>query len=273
MQVDSHQIKLPALNRDNVLELPSIGWQWKRDTSEVLNDFLQLAELATSLEKDNQDRVGLKVVEKTREFVLKWGPLWKCRTSGHSPFCYCYWTLPSIGWEQLAVPRRLCRWVSIEEVREFVDCAKEARAVLEVSRLLREDSEIPVALLETLLIDPQGVSPHTIKKRLEDMVNLYLVYMGGPTLSIVWNEDRHATMKLRTGLGFIHVVWMEIAQILCHGKGMSQCDGCGALYLREGRKPKAGQQNFCVECRENNKGAKRLSAQRRRERERVQNHM
>jgi hypothetical protein len=67
---------------------------------------------------------------------------------------------------------------------------------------------------------------------------------------------------LHCGLGFLRVVWLHIAQLACGVQVFWQCDGCGELYGRRGRRPQRGRRNYCEACGVNMhyRPSKRLSA-------------
>jgi hypothetical protein len=226
-----------------------MGWKQKSVTSGLLNDFLRLA----------YDTITVDVGVQVFQFVLKWGPLWLCRTDGH---VQCHWS-PGIG----SVMSRgwPCGWAPTEEIEEFVRKAWEAKAVLEIAYALQNDHPIARGLWHRLGLPSPPEEP---RQMLATFVDLYFFFVGGRGPLLVWKADTNPKLVLYNGLGFIHAIWMEIAQLLCHANGISQCDGCGAFYIREVRKEKAGQRNFCPRCREGNRGSKKIAAQRRRDRER-----
>ena len=106
------------------------------------------------------------------------------------------------------------------------------------------DSEAPLSLQRTLLAQ---------------VINRYLKAPKGFHLTITWAETKATNLILRSGIGFLSAVWVEIAQVLSQERGLFRCDECGRPYLRKGRRPKAGERNYCPMCGERGKASKRRS--------------
>jgi hypothetical protein len=234
--------------------LESIGWRWLTQTEGMLNEFVGLAF------EEVTEEVTENAIDQVRRFAKKWGPLWQCRIH---PF-FCHWSQRG-----LLTQDDRCGWAPGEEIREYIRKAWEAKAVLTIVTLLQNNSPIPEYCWKWLYMNSHTNTRQELQTRIENLLNVYLLGNGGPTLRAAWDKGSGLKLTLQTDIGFIHAVWMEIAQALCHGRGFIQCDGCGSFYLREGRKSKVGQRNFCFTCRKGNRGTKRLSAQARRDRERV----
>ncbi|MGQ9532560.1 MAG: hypothetical protein ACUVTQ_07120 [Desulfotomaculales bacterium] len=82
--------------------------------------------------------------------------------------------------------------------------------------------------------------------------------LEGIKLELTW--DAAVKITINTGLGFLNVAWLQVAQMISGRFSLCVCDGCGRLYVRMGRKPQRGRYNFCPECGEGHKGSKRLWA-------------
>ena len=89
-------------------------------------------------------------------------------------------------------------------------------------------------------------------------------------LTVRWQSGPIPRLVLNGGLGFLSIVWTNLVQRIAGGVSLYTCCGCQSLYFRRDHKPPDGRNNFCEDCREREgkKISKRLSAARRRERER-----
>ncbi len=228
------------------------GWDLKRDTSNLLRDFLALA----------HEEMSQKVIGQVKAFAEQWGPLWICGNRAHRHRQYV------VGG---CLQGMDCTWNPVEKVRACQQEALAAQAVLEIARILRDNENCPVGerrdIPQHLLLRlrPGGLGDDLCVPRhcLANAINTHLSAYGGPTLLLSWPAQiMRPTLGLIGGFGFIHTVWVEIAQIVVHAHGILQCDGCSAIYVRE-RRAKKEQKNFCRMC--GVPAAKRLSAQRRRQ--------
>ena len=217
--------------------------------SGLLNDFVRLAH-----ENLPEEAFPDSVIEQVVTFVRKWGPLWLCRTPeymGHGR--RCFWEpRQAIYWGGTTT---LCSWRPVEEVYEFLREAREVKATIE-------------ALGELRRIRLQEENSQRLSRQMDALVTTVrtrLAWHGSLRLEMRWPRRSDAPkLHVVSKVGFIHVVWLEIAQLLCEAKGPLQCDNCRVWYFREGRRPKAGQHHYCPTCRENDRGAKHLSKQRER---------
>src|SRR5919199_1455168 len=69
-----------------------------------------------------------------------------------------------------------------------------------------------------------------------------LALHGPLQLAVKWAEPE-PKLQLLSKIGFIHVVWIGIAQLLSNEWGPFQCDDCSRWFFREGegsRGPKRG---------------------------------
>lgn len=219
------------------MDLYTWGWERKADTTNVLEDFIKLTEASS---------------EMIRQFVLKWGPLWLC--TQHDD---CFWTpAPRLRDESW------CFWIPAEPLGGFRRLAKQAKAAFDISVHLRNDKPVPEHLWKTLGWSgkEQGFSLSEQKFFLTSSINGYLTLPGGPSIWVRWEEQK-PELVIDTGLGFLRVVWLMIAQCLTGAKGLYFCDGCGAPYIRHTRKPQQGRKTFCPECSKGGKGSKRVYEQ------------
>jgi len=252
--------------------LQEMGWQCKRETSGLLSDFLRLV---------REDETN-KVLDKVKVFAQKWGPLWLCRTPGHirRGFGDCYW---SPAWPFMpyadSIHEEPCSWHCFEPAFEFVVRARKAKAVLDAAVKLQNHESVPKSMWIQLhadrIIEPQSQplrgwsflipqssqAPVALQKLILSLiVNEHLSTLGTPRLWLHWAQN--PALKIACGLGCLRAIWVEIAQILGDVKSFHFCEACGTPFLRKRK------QKYCPDCRENDKGAKMMSARRRRDRER-----
>jgi DNA-directed RNA polymerase subunit RPC12/RpoP len=226
--------------------------------SGLLNDFLRLAHEGADL-----GSLSKRVIDRVVAFVQHWGPLWMCRTPDHHVYRgQCFWD-PQQGlfWGRSAKP---CSWRPVEEVRAFVREARRAKAVIWAAGRLRQGRRVEAELWKDMGVrwPPIQDQWHTLIKAVSHRLALH----GRLQLDFVWFPPKGTPPKLhlRGPMGFIHVVWTEIAQLLCNAKGVYVCDACGKPYIREGRQPKAGQRQYCPTCAAGNRAAARNHMRQRR---------
>ena len=146
--------------------------------------------------------------------------------------------------------------VSYDPIDRWLHFVRQARALLRISVALREakagsstdwetvyeDLPAPARRAEAAAQSPEMTRSH-LYRTIEDwlaMGNVRLRPGGygakGPPL-------------LAGGLTF-GVLAVQLLLAVTQGQEvMALCDGCGALYSREERAPKAGHPNYCTECR------------------------
>jgi hypothetical protein len=219
------------------------GWKKKKDSTGVLRDFLKLTE---------------GVPQDVKNFVLNWGPLWRCREHRD-----CVW---GVSASLDLLPKTRCTWFPLEPISVFQEEAKRVRAALDLFPLLWKANPEPVTdesywldlgTQYRFLVYGYGKGEEKeLKKRvieyqrytLLSKINSYLSAPGGPGLGINWAGDAHPKLKIGTGWGFISAVWLEVAEVVTGTRDFYLCDGCGKQYLRQGRKPAEGKLNFCTAC-------------------------
>jgi hypothetical protein len=223
----------------------------------LLNAFLQLAKDET-LDPTTCEALA----ERVQAFVTSWGPLWLCRNASHR--IRCVWSSEGV----LERPENPCTWVPTEEIREFHEHAWRVRAVLEAAAALHRGESIPQKLRPWLMSVPDNNALEEQWEALGLSVNDYLWTLGGPHIALRWREKPHFKLEMHGGMSFLGAVWLQVAQLLCNAKGLLQCDDCHQFYVREERRPKSGQPQYCLSCKKGDKAAKRQHARRRRTLER-----
>jgi len=258
--------------------LKDVGWTVCHKTDGLLEDFLRLAR-----EDVDQHTLDEKTVQAVRAFAKTWGPLWRCANDGHWD---CHWTSSSATGQKHYYgiirelsnaelsqfdPNPFCSWAPQEEVLEFVRKATEAKAVLDLAAYVRADATTPIPAKPLRMLrerppEQRNAQLPWARWVISSIVNSYLWSRNGLSLELAWDEGQQSSLSLSSGVGFIHAVWVKIAQILSDAKGVYWCDGCGRPYIRTERKPQTGRRNYCPDCgtRGDFRAAKRLWAGRRR---------
>lgn len=261
--VDVNPFYLSNLISQGVQEL---RWEWKTDTTYLLNDFLKLA--------DHED-MHEKARNQVRGFAQRWGPLWRCRQPRHADFHHCYVSIPPSADH--------CRWSPSELMQEFLVEAQRAQGVLQAFMKLRNRQHVPEAVWNSIdkevepslenapkrvrqfrAPDSDGItsgwydshwnsSPdegvHFGWSVLIRVIHRFIARPGGLAPRLVYDGTRkYPQIRIASSLGFLRAVWIEIAQLMSGVHQLYCCDGCGAFYQRMGRKPKEGQKNYCPTC-------------------------
>lgn len=231
----------PPVGMRALSALKKAGWDQLEDTdtTRILENFILLANATPDMIK---------------QFVLKWGPLWRCIQHQE-----CFWR-----------DHEDCLWSPAEPLDAFRSLAEEAKAALDIADHLKKDRPAPLELWQPLRYTKGGngigwtgsgdkdFSLWAQKFFLANAINRYLTQpSSGAYLYVEWNNQK-AELGIKTGTGFIGVVWLMIAQCLTEAKGVYFCASCGISYIRYMRKPQDGRKNFCPDCSKKGKGSKRL---------------
>jgi hypothetical protein len=202
-------------------------------------------------------RVHAVVSWRAREFVLRWGPLWLCTM--HEDCC---WTPPSYSNSNPYNLQRQCRWFPSKPIVVFLARARQAETAIEIAGMLSEDKHVPLEYWQILngqvgigytehfpdgtigSLKAKKANLHVQQNHLIRETNRFLTIANGPSFRLYWSRKRgHPVMVQDTGLGFFRLVWLQIAQTLCGGKGIYKCDGCDRYFIAE-RKPPEGRNHF-----------------------------
>lgn len=229
--------------------LRKAGWK-KISKPGSFDDFKKLPEDFIRLENGSP--------EKIKEFVLKWGPLWWC--TKHRDCCW-----QPYRFLKPQHKTQKCEWMPAEAIEDFKQKAGQVRAAMQIgARLLDErrgTSEHWEALGHEVSSDIE-----TQRFFLALIINRHLSMWDGFGLWVRWGRGSlEGKLSINTCLGFFPVVWLQVAQALGGARGLYICDDCGEAYIRFRRKPREDRHNFCERCAKNERGTKKLSAQKARE--------
>ena len=238
--------------------LGKAGWLDLDRTDGLVNAFVTLAQHDT-------DTAAVRAV---RRFVAHWGPLWLCRNPRHGQICL--WS----GNTALCWPDNPCQWEPREEVALFRLYARRAKAAIIAAELLRRQERVPREQMQALGAQEAQLDYDIPLQQafLQQWLNRYLMGPMGVQVRFSWPKKRPPRLILHSGLGFLRVVWLHIAQLACGVQIFCQCDGCGRLYGRTKRRPQRGRHNYCDACGVQTKyrPSKRLFAQQARLQQRLQ---
>jgi len=234
-----------------VSSLLKLGWAWKKNTRNLLDEFLKLV-----------NAPPLKI----GEFAANWGPLWYCSVHDN-----CYFPISHTLEDE-------CLWSGEEKIETWQKEARKVKAVLEIASCLKRGDTASSALLSIVDEDSlwserlevirtiypveqqkliwngtfqeqEYVSQHLI---LSALVNTNLNKFGEISINLGTDGAGGFKLAITPQLGFLPAVWMQVAQLIAHNAGIYTCYGCGRLYLRERKAPK-GKNNYCPECRKGGK--------------------
>jgi hypothetical protein len=225
-----------------------MGWLAVDQTEGLVDAFVALARYKT-------DAAAVRAV---RRFVCRWGSLWLCRNPRHGRICL--WS----GGTAICWPDNPCQWEPWEEVAWFRLYAKRAKAAIIAAERLRRWERVPREQMQALGAREAQLDYDVPRQQafLQQWLNGYLMGPMGVQVRFSWRDNRPPRLMLHSGLGFLRVVWLHIAQLACGVQVFWQCDGCGELYGRRGRRPQRGRRNYCEACGVNMhyRPSKRLSA-------------
>ena len=178
--------------------------------------------------------VRIETPEQVLRFAQKYGPLWLC-PHGMPPHAD-----PETGlW---------CPPCGQEPVDRWLGYADRARALLKVAAAMA-----------------QGGGHGDARRLLQDGLNRWLETSSvRPRLD--WT-GRFPVFQLAGG-GALGAIGAELLYTVTASHGLAVCSGCGAVYLRTGRRPKTGQRNWCDDCRTSVANRERQARWRERQRQR-----
>jgi DNA-directed RNA polymerase subunit RPC12/RpoP len=269
------------------------GWRKREDAKGLLEEVLALTDLEILSHYEYADHyeytefvhgppppiTGPKLrseQEAVRRFAEKWGPLWLGPTHRND-----YQTL---------LPTRVTAdtpfWPRYEPVRALLNRANEVRLVMDIAAQLRQGKAAKAEWWSELGIDiypsAEEQSEREAKKQppieppgleyqrqlLASILTMRFSSVGAIRLNVDWTLGAKGRPQIAftTGIGFLSVLWMQVAQEICGAEGIYTCSNCGRQYFRTTRKPAKGRLNFCSKCSIKNEGSKHQWAKRNRER-------
>src|SRR5581483_2818562 len=101
------------------------------------------------------------------------------------------------------------------------------------------------------------------RKFVEDLVK-YWLEIGDVGLQFTWPDSGEPEFRIAGGT--FGLIAFQLMAMLTRSQDIATCSGCGQPYLRQGRRPKFGQRNYCPDCgvRVANRDRQRALAARRR---------
>jgi hypothetical protein len=247
------------------------GWSWRESSTGVFDDFLRLADVPDTA------MLAEEACSKVVAFARKWGPLWLCRTPIHTEDCYWRPDISVLSWtsnnprdippEWLRYQKKNhCQWIPMEEVDVFLQKARQVKTLFEAIVQLQNGDSVAKSLWRVIGIHEARASALATASREEQLMMLctvlriHLYWCSEFRVGLGW--DHGPKLKIVPPPGFIHVVLLTLAQLLCQARGVYQCDECGNFYIRTGKRPQTGKRNFCRQC--GSTASKRQWAQRKR---------
>jgi len=223
--------------------LEDIGWKREGNTRGLINEFLHLSNASPP--------------HRIASFALKWGPLWSC--VGHEKD-------DQLGEHTLSsfFNNEDCQWYPAEPIDVWQYWAEQINAIFDLASYLLNGQPAPRETWERVYGDWCDDLPDYRTQKLS-----FTSYINDKILNGAWENNGiylkwpiqgKPSLEIKTGFGFISKVWMQVAQIITGTPGFYICDGCGRTYIRTSRKAAVGKRNYCPECGEGKKGAKRVYA-------------
>jgi hypothetical protein len=150
-----------------------------------------------------------------------------------------------------------------DPIGRWLDYADQARAMLGIAQKLHNGERTAVgdwtALGELFPMEPHGITEEVLKEwqgrpwRERPYLAMALerwLELGNVRPTFNWRHEAPAVVlepSFFDGWTF-GALAVEILMAVAKAHTLAVCSGCGAVYLREGRRPKPGQRNFCPEC-------------------------
>jgi hypothetical protein len=171
--------------------------------------------------------------------------------------------------------RPWCEGCGSEPVETWLFWSRQARAILNLAAALsagrpcsREDWE--VILTQDIDEKPQLIDTLMARRwaagvYLQEAVNLWLD-LANVRLALSWPTGAGlGSLRLERG-GTFGLLGVQLLTAITGAQSLAICNGCSIPYIREKRRPQAGRQNYCLECRAK-KVPERIRQQRKRDRD------
>lgn len=213
--------------------LKSIGWKVREDADGVLNDFVKLAEASN---------------EEILNFARKWGPLWLCMKHEE-----CLWS-PFSARTLRDGEKDCCLWFPMEPASVYRRCGRQVKTMLDAASFLMANKPVPSWLWRAIGGSGKESESSIPYQRLSLAFQVTkLLKQSQIRFSFWWDEAAaRPSLEIAVGWGCLPKVCIELAQCLSGAKQLCVCDRCGKAYVRYDRKPQAGRNNYCPECRTKN---------------------
>jgi hypothetical protein len=218
--------------------LKEIGWIKKEDTSKLLDQFIALSEATP---------------DRFIAFAKKWGPLWKQSNQfaeKENMLPKDYETAPWI--EPIEIWRLHARLVnSVLNIASYLNQYSPEPAPLGCWKALFLRDENYLSFIEKAVPPLETFKESrfdTIEKQKKELMNYINIEMLNHRVKfyIDW-QGEVPELKIGSTLGFLSAVWFQLMQTITK-QAICCCNGCGKVYVRNGRKPQAGRNNYCDIC-------------------------
>ena len=143
-------------------------------------------------------------------------------------------------------------WEPLERWWHF---ARQARAMLHIANQLRRGLHGTRADWEQIYGThgrhglPRGLRSGYEKFLLGELLQEWLT-LGDVHANVQWLKDELRPVITFRGAGLFGALAVQLALSVAGVDGWSICDACHRQYIPMQRRPKTGQRNFCMECRQ-----------------------
>ncbi len=141
-------------------------------------------------------------------------------------------------------------WFPYEPIGEYISSARQVRAAFEAAACLRRSEYVPVEHWLTLGCKESNSRRELRWQRffLAKWIEGRFMLRGGSNLRVDWTDESQASLSIESGWGFIGAVWLGVAQIITEARSLNVCDGCSVPYIRQKRRSRKGERNYCDTC-------------------------
>lgn len=139
----------------------------------------------------------------------------------------------------------------VEPMVVYAVTAQELDDILRVGAATRLHEPIPAAVWPSLGAAINQGEPHECARWVLGQVLRAYVARAGVQLGVQWRvTDTRPRLTLTPELSasVLPTLVCQLILVLADGRDVCRCSGCGVWYVRQMRRPKPGQANYCPEC-------------------------